>query len=132
MTKQFTRDQRETINSDLEIDSERQLDQATRDPAQDGQERYVERETRDFNRTMHLPSHTAIGDTKQAIAIAAKTENPRISFGGRWLTSSFPQHSEVPYRCRPADLHGHDGLLPHDDPAPCTPSSQHDEVRPCR
>lgn len=42
MTKQGPRDRRETINSDLEIVSERQLDQAYRDAAQDGQERYVE------------------------------------------------------------------------------------------
>jgi hypothetical protein len=36
MTKQYPRDLRETINSDLEIVSERQLDQAPRDAAQDG------------------------------------------------------------------------------------------------
>jgi hypothetical protein len=36
MTKQYPRDLREAINSDLEIVSERQLDQAPRDVAQDG------------------------------------------------------------------------------------------------
>lgn len=36
MTKQYPRDLREAINSDLEIVSERQHDQAPRDAAQDG------------------------------------------------------------------------------------------------
>jgi hypothetical protein len=36
MTKQYPRDLREAIKSDLEIVSERQLDQAPRDAAQDG------------------------------------------------------------------------------------------------
>lgn len=65
MTKHsHPRDLRETINSDLEIVLERQLDQATRDAAQDGQERYVERETRVLICMIHPPFHAAIGDVK--------------------------------------------------------------------
>lgn len=54
MTKHsHPRDLRETIKSDLEIVLERQLDQATRDAAQDGQERYVEREAQELIYMIH-------------------------------------------------------------------------------
>lgn len=77
MTKHHhPRDLRETINSDLEIVLERQLDQATRDAAQDGQERYVERETWVLICMIHPPFHAAIGDVKWAMT--TRTENPRI------------------------------------------------------
>ena len=47
-----------------------------RDAAQDGQERYVERETRELICMMLPPFHAAIGDVKRAMT--ARTENPRI------------------------------------------------------
>ncbi|KAJ6160084.1 hypothetical protein N7497_004621 [Penicillium chrysogenum] len=59
-------------------------------------------------------SYAAIGNAKPAMT--TKTKNPRILLRPM-ANIVFPRHSEVPYHCRPVDLYGHDGLLPHNDPA---------------
>lgn len=38
-------------------------------------------------------------------------------------------NSEVPHHHGAPDLHGHDGLLPNVDAAPCSSTAEHDEIR---
>lgn len=45
--------------------------------------------------------------------------------------ANFTRRSEIPYHGRSPHLHGHDRLLPHNDPAPYAPAFEHVEIRPC-
>lgn len=50
----------------------------------------------------------------------------------RFLTRLLPPSSQVPHDRRPPHEHGHDGLLPHDDPAPGVAAAEHAQIRPRR